>query len=222
MTELAAVATVRQMVNPGGCAWHAEQTHESLLPYLVEETAEFVETVESDRPAAERVEELADLLYQVLFHCAIAERDGEGYDFAAVAERLDTKLRARHPHVFGDRGYMTSAELEAEWENLKAAASGQKPGSRGVFEGIPTAMPTLARASKMVDRVRSAKLLTQLPASDTSKRVVDLVAKTEGGVGEVLLETVMVARAAGVDPDRELRQQLRQLESSAAKTNMAK
>ncbi|MFT4231652.1 MAG: MazG nucleotide pyrophosphohydrolase domain-containing protein [Leucobacter sp.] len=160
--------TVRTMVSPGGCAWHAAQTHESLTRYLVEETAEFIDAVERGLPADEVRSELGDVLYQVLFHAAIAERDGEGYDLAAVAGALDEKLVARHPHVFGDRGYMSVEELNAEWERLKEDAVGEDRGSRGPLDGIPAGMPTLARAAKVVDRLRRAGLL-EAGASYTSE-----------------------------------------------------
>ncbi len=87
----AASATVRRMANPGGCAWHEVQTHESLIPFLIEETAEFIDAIERGLPASEVAEELGDVLYQVLFHAAIAERDGEGYDLDAVAKSGSTK-----------------------------------------------------------------------------------------------------------------------------------
>lgn len=161
--------TVRKMVLPGGCAWHAEQTHASLLPFLTEEAAEFTDAVDRQLPAAAQAEELGDVLYQVLVHAAVAERDGEGYGLADVAARQDAKLRARHPHVFGELGHMSAAELEREWEHLKEAAAGEQRGSRGVFEGIPTAMPTLAKAQKMLSRlsragIDPAALLSHTPA----------------------------------------------------------
>ena len=138
------------MAKPGGCAWHEVQTHESLIPFLIEETAEFIDAIERGLPASEVAEELGDVLYQVLFHAAIAERDGEGYDLNSVASRLSAKLQARHPHVFGDRGYMTVDELNAEWERLKEDAAGERRGSRGALDGIPAGMPTLARSAKAV------------------------------------------------------------------------
>src|SRR5690606_36234800 len=106
-------ATVRRLVAADGCAWHQAQTHESLTPYLVEEVAELIEAIEHGHTSNDVRGELGDVLYQVLFHAAIAERDGEGYDFDRVAETLDEKLIARHPHVFGDRGYMSVEELNA-------------------------------------------------------------------------------------------------------------
>lgn len=163
---LTAYDTVRRMVASEGCAWHAVQTHESLVPYLIEETAEFIDAVESGAPAAEIAGELGDVLYQVLFHAAIAQRDAEGYDLELIDEMLTAKLIARHPHVFGDRGYMSVEELNAEWERLKEAAVGAARGSRGVLEGIPASMPTLARAAKVVERLKRAGLVqpTELAA----------------------------------------------------------
>lgn len=201
--------TVRRMAAPGGCAWHEVQTHESLIPFLIEETAEFVDAVERGLPAEEVAGELGDVLYQVLFHAAIAERDGEGYDLNSVGARLSEKLQARHPHVFGHRGYMTVDELNSEWERLKEDAAGERRGSRGALDGIPAGMPTLARSAKVVERLKRAKLLevdaplaleqgadsSQASASSTS----------EEAIGGEILALVIKANAAGVDPDRALR-----------------
>ena len=201
--------TVRRMAAPGGCAWHEVQTHESLIPFLIEETAEFVDAVERGLPAEEVAGELGDVLYQVLFHAAIAERDGEGYDLNSVGARLSEKLQARHPHVFGDRGYMTVDELNSEWERLKEDAAGERRGSRGALDGIPAGMPTLARSAKVVERLKRAKLLevdaplaleqgadsSQASASSTS----------EEAIGGEILALVIKANAVGVDPDRALR-----------------
>ena len=157
---LAAVReTVRRLAAPDGCAWHGVQTHESLTPFLVEEAAEFIDAIERGLPAEEVAGELGDVLYQVLFHAAIAERDGEGYDLDAIAEALNEKLIARHPHVFGDRGYMSVEELHAEWERLKEDAAGERRGSRSALAGIPAGMPTLARAAKVIERLKRAGFL---------------------------------------------------------------
>lgn len=225
--------TVHRLANPGGCAWHEAQTHESLIPFLIEETAEFVEAVERGLPAAEVAGELGDVLYQVLFHAAIAERDGEGWELDAVAEMLDEKLVARHPHVFGDRGYMSVGELHAEWERLKEDAAGQRRGSRGALVGIPAGMPTLARAGKVVERLKRAGLIDRagngthsvsshgapLPQpwrspesgrdanapvpADPAEGQVPNVEESE--IGDALLALVIRANAAGVDADRALR-----------------
>lgn len=196
--------TVRTMVATGGCEWHADQTHGSLTKYLVEETAEFIDAVERELPADEVSGELGDVLYQVIFHAVLAERDGEGYDLSSVAERLDAKLRARHPHVFGDRGHMSVVELEAEWERLKEDAAGEDRGSRGALDGIPAGMPALARATKVVERLKRSGILD--PAPDTAD---------ETEIGDALLALVVRANGAGVDPDRALRLAVRRLSEQA-------
>ncbi|UBH06834.1 nucleoside triphosphate pyrophosphohydrolase [Leucobacter sp. Psy1] len=205
------VETVRRLVWPGGCAWHEAQTHESLTPYLVEESAEFIDAVERQQPAGEVRGELGDVLYQVLFHAAIAERDDEGYDLQSVADALDEKLRARHPHVFGDRGHMTVEELNAEWQQLKEDAAGESRGSRGALDGIPAGMPTLARAAKVVERLKRARLINPDEAVGVDRDPLsaalgpDAERIAEVGIGDALLNLVTRANAAGVDPDRALR-----------------
>jgi uncharacterized protein YabN with tetrapyrrole methylase and pyrophosphatase domain len=196
----AARATLQHMVWPGGCAWHEVQTHESLIPFLIEETAEFIDAVEQGLPAEDVAEELGDVLYQVLFHAALGERDGEGYDLDSVAARLNEKLIARHPHVFGDRGYMTVDELHAEWERLKEDAAGERRGSRSALEGIPAGMPTLARSAKVVERLKRAGLLEVSAGPQPGAG-----AGAEDELGEALLALVIEANAAGIDPDRALR-----------------
>lgn len=189
---------VQRMVNPGGCAWHADQTHETLTKFLIEETHEFIDTVEQSAEPSEVSEELGDVLYQVLFHAAIAERDGEGYTLDTMAHRLAEKLVARHPHVFGDRGYLSVEELHAEWEQLKEDAEGQARGTREPLEGIPAGMPTLARAAKVVERLKRAGLLDPT-------LVCDGETTSEAELGDALLGLVIRANASGVDPDRALR-----------------
>lgn len=201
-------ATVQRMANPEGCAWHEVQTHEALIPFLIEETAEFIDAVERGLPASEVAEELGDVLYQVLFHAAIAERDAEGYSLESVAGRLDEKLRARHPHVFGDRGYLSVEELNAEWERLKEDAAGERRGSRSALEGIPAGMPTLARSAKVVERLKRAGLLepsahTSVDASLSPGQSQE--SSNEVSIGREILALVIKANAAAIDPDRALR-----------------
>lgn len=184
---------VTRMVTPEGCAWHEAQTHASLTRYLIEETYEFVEAVEQGSPE-DMAEELGDVLYQVLFHAAIGARDGEGFDLDSVGEALADKLVARHPHVFGDRGYMSEAELNAEWEHLKEAAQGDARGTRHPLEGIPERMETLARAAKVVERLKRAGRV--VPQGDPL---------TEDDLGEALMQLIERANANGLDPDRALR-----------------
>lgn len=199
------------MLAADGCAWHRTQTHESLAPYLIEETSEFIDAIERELPAAEVRGELGDVLYQVLFHAAIAERDGEGYDLESVAETLNAKLIARHPHVFGDRGQMTVEELNNEWERLKEDAAGEARGSRAPLDGIAAGMPTLARAAKVVERLKRARLVDPSAAERSAEDPLSAAigpreaAMAEVGIGDAMLALVIRANAAGVDPDRALR-----------------
>lgn len=196
MSVTEAYKVVMRMVKPDGCAWHEAQTHESLTRYLIEETYELIEAIDNHAPAAEMISELADVLYQVLFHAAIAERDAEGYDLDTVADALSKKLIARHPHVFGGRGHMTLEELEAEWEHLKEEATGSERGSRHPLQGIPAGLPALARATKTVDRLARAKKLNLT----AGKAPVN-----EAQIGQGLLAIVKDAVANGIDPDIALR-----------------
>lgn len=203
-------AVVRVMLSADGCAWHAAQTHETLTKYLIEEAYETADAIDTGS-ATHTAEELGDVLYQVLFHSEIAVRDNEGYSLDTIAETLADKLVARHPHVFADRGYMSEAELNAEWEHLKEAAQGDPRGSRHPLEGIPRSMASLPRAAKVIERLRRAG-------------VVDLGAGSAGGaagaggsvsagtrldetqLGDELLGLVREAARQGIDADRALRQ----------------
>jgi XTP/dITP diphosphohydrolase len=114
------VATMDRLRSPGGCPWDAEQTHESLAPYLVEEAHEVLDAIAGgDR--GHLAEELGDILLQVVFHARVAEEAGESaFDIDTVAGLLVDKLVRRHPHVFADGDASTPAEVEAAWESIKA------------------------------------------------------------------------------------------------------
>src|SRR5690606_29918992 len=114
------IAVMARLRGPGGCPWDAEQTHESLVQYLGEETFELVEAIESGS-REELVEELGDVLYQVLFHSDIAaSADAEPFTIEDVAERSMQKMVARHPHVFGDVAAETAADVVVVWDEMKA------------------------------------------------------------------------------------------------------
>ena len=175
-----------QLRSPGGCPWDAEQTHRSLARYLLEETYEVLEAIETDDPALLR-EELGDLLLQVLFHARLAEEDAEPYSIEDVAGDLADKLIRRHPHVFADGERTDAASLNETWEKQKIAEKGRT----SAVDGVPIAQPALALASKLVSRARRAEL--------------ELVASREDEIGFRLFELVEEAVAAGVDPETALR-----------------
>ncbi|MGE9808182.1 MazG family protein [Janibacter sp. G1551] len=157
---LDAVAVMDRLRSPGGCPWDAEQTHESLVKYLLEEAHEAAEAIESgDR--AHMAEELGDVLLQVLFQSRVAQDDAQApFGIDDVAGALVAKLVRRHPHVFADGDASDPAEVEREWERIKAqekaakaARSGAVPSGPALLEGIPRSLPTLLVAEKVLARL---------------------------------------------------------------------
>ena len=149
------IAVLEKLRAPGGCAWDAEQTHESLVKYLVEESYELVDAIErGDRD--EMIEELGDVLYQVVFHADIAAHTpGEEFTLEDVAANMTAKMIGRHPHVFGDSAQkdalniQSGADVSGMWDELKKA---DKSHRTSVLDGIPQSMPALALADKVLGR----------------------------------------------------------------------
>jgi XTP/dITP diphosphohydrolase len=182
------VAVMHRLRSPGGCPWDAEQTHESLVTYLVEETYETVDAIETGDRSHLR-EELGDLLLQVVFHSRIAqEHPDDPWSVDDVAGDIVAKLVRRHPHVFGDAEAPTAEHVEARWELLKAAEKGR--GS--AVEGVPMGLPALVLAAKLMSRAERAGVPVAADPEDASW-------------GGRLLALVAEARAAGADPESELR-----------------
>jgi XTP/dITP diphosphohydrolase len=185
------VAVMDRLRSPGGCPWDAEQTHASLASYLVEETYETLEAIDTgDRDHLR--EELGDLLLQVVFHARIAgEHESEPWSVDDVAADIADKLVRRHPHVFGTATAETAADVEAGWERAKAAEKGRS----SAVDGVPMAMPALSLAAKMVHRAEKNGVA---------------VAPVDGdGLGDRLMGLAVEARAAGLDPEAELRAAVR-------------
>ena len=199
------IAVLEKLRAPGGCVWDREQTHASLVQYLVEETFELVEVIETraieagDGPGRrdELIEELGDVLYQVIFHADIAAEAGE-FTLEDVARHMREKMVARHPHVFGDVSVETSADVVATWESVKAV---EKAHRTSVLEGIPQGMPSLALADKTLGRAAKVGVV----------REAAVIPGTEAELGDQLLAMVAAARAAGLDAERALRGALRTL-----------
>ena len=139
---------------PGGCPWDREQTHESLKRTLLEESYEVLEAIDQKDPNG-LSEELGDLLLQVAFHAVIARESGE-FSITDVITHINQKLIRRHPHVFGDGTASDADEVEANWEQLKAAERAQDGGQKSPVEGIPGELPALTYAQLMQDRVGRA------------------------------------------------------------------
>jgi XTP/dITP diphosphohydrolase len=188
------VAVMDRLRSPGGCPWDAEQTHASLVQYLVEETYETIEAIDADDRDA-MVEELGDLLLQVVFHARIGQEAEDPFDIDDVAGGIAEKLVARHPHVFGDESAQTAGDVEAAWFERKR----REKGRTSVTDGVPMAMPALPLIEKLLHRAEKGGV--SVPAADP--RLAALL--DEMDVGEAILELVAVARLRGIDVDASTR-----------------
>ena len=198
------VAVMDRLRSPGGCPWDAEQTHESLSKYLIEEAHEAAEAIESgDRDHLR--EELGDVLLQVAFQARVAQDHPQApFDIDDVAGVLVEKLVRRHPHVFADGDATTPAEVERAWEAIKAQEraakaehSGGEAGHESLLHGIPRSLPTLLAAEKVLSRwERGGGDLGTVGAASSA---------AEPGLGQAMLALVARARAEGQSADALLR-----------------
>ncbi|MGN6200727.1 MazG family protein [Humibacter sp.] len=186
------------------CVWSQTMTHETLVPYLIEETYELVDAIEAGT-TEEIIEELGDVLWQVAFHSEIASRTaGERFDIQDVAAHVTEKMVRRHPHVFGDEVAETPEEVLRLWTAAKAAEKRQRD---SVLDGIPQGMPALALADKVIGRAARVGVEVDATAGDVISGVVD-----ESELGVLLLGIVAAARDRGFDAERALRTAIRSLQ----------
>ncbi|SFW64653.1 MazG family protein [Amycolatopsis australiensis] len=184
-----AAEVMDRLRSPGGCPWDAAQTHDSLRQYLVEETYELLDAIESGDREALR-EELGDVLLQVLFHARVAAEDpGDPFDIDDVAAALVAKLVGRHPHVFADGDRVHTVEHQnVRWEELKQ----QEKRRQSIVDGVALGQPAVALAGKLGQRSGRAGIpLDLFPA--------------ESGAAAQLFRIAATARRAGIDPEGELR-----------------
>lgn len=209
MTNLdALIETAHRLRAPGGCPWDAEQTHDSLVKYLLEETYELIDALESGN-RDEILEELGDVLYQVVFHSDLAASGslGEPFDIQDVANKMREKMISRHPHVFGNEEQLaefaarTGDEVMLNWDTHKKR---EKPERESVLDGIAGAMPALALADKVLGKAEKIGLLEAGAPGP-------LAVETEEQLGGLLLAIVTSARANGLDSERALRFAVRDL-----------
>jgi XTP/dITP diphosphohydrolase len=188
--------------SPGGCPWDAEQDHSSLLKYLLEESYEFIESVENNDRAAMQ-EELGDLLLQVYFHSRMAEEDAkQPFNIEDVAKSVADKLIRRHPHVFAGEIVDSSADVLENWEKQKASEKGRT----SAIDGVPLAQPALPLATKVLYRLK--KLNYDLAVSEPLKLKDDV---DQDQFGQILLGLITQAVDKGLDPEAALRQATKEL-----------
>lgn len=201
---IAVVAALREH-----CPWMGALTHESLVEYLLEEAFEVAETIETGAAEVELQGELGDVLLQVVLHARLAQ-ERDVFNFDDVVRSITGKMIRRNPHVFRPDGTLqdtfpaTVAEIVQKWDAVKRS---EKPAGSGVFEGIPLALPALARAQKTLDRAERAgltvgaeplELRSLLPQPGSGEY-------SEKELGELLFGLVAGARAHGLDAERALR-----------------
>jgi tetrapyrrole methylase family protein / MazG family protein len=177
------------------CPWDREQTHQSLTRHLLEETYEVLEALERLDPETgagyhDLEEELGDLLFQICFHATLAGENG-AFTLADVARTVHDKLVVRHPHVFGDARAESADAVMSTWEQRKKDEKGRE----SVFEGIPSSLPSLLYAHKVVRKAESVGA----PVPDQA------AVEDADAIGDALLALVVAARALDVDPEAALR-----------------
>jgi len=193
---------------PGGCPWDQEQTHDSLRPFLLEETYEVLEALDDGDLGSLR-EELGDLLLQILLHTQIAIEQGE-FKMADVVSGAVAKLKRRHPHVFGDVQVANVQEVLGNWERIKAGEADHQP-SGGMLAGVPKSMPALARTQALQHRAARVGFdWTQFDgAREEWKNLRDAPATGDDQgieLGDVLFSLVNVARGLDIDAEVALRE----------------
>lgn len=182
--------------SPGGCPWDAEQTHQSLLKYLLEESYEFIESVENN-DRQDMQEELGDLLLQVYFHSRMAEEDtNQPFNIEDVAKSVADKLIRRHPHVFAGTKVDNSQDVLENWEKQKALEKGRS----SIIDGVPLAQPALPLAAKVIYRINKLKYAHPIPQP---LKLSDQTNQDE--FGEILLGLIAQAVEKGLDPEAALR-----------------
>ncbi len=209
------VAVMDRLYSPGGCPWDREQTHESLVRYLLEEAHELADAIETGDRAGMR-EELGDLLLQVLFHARIASEEPDPFTVDDVAADLAAKLVRRHPHVFADTFADTEVtDLHQQWDAIKKAEKQRT----SVLEGISHTQGALARAQKVLSRAGRGGLgdavgaALAAPSGGAATGAGGEGTTADERLGRELLALVARAEADGLDAEAALRVELRRVEA---------
>ena len=202
---------MRRLRSPGGCPWDAEQSHESLKRYLIEETYEVIEAIDNNDPQHLK-EELGDLLLQPVFHAVIAEEAGT-FTMDEVLAAISDKLVRRHPHVFGEETVNSAEEQVENWERIKKAEKGKE--RQSALAGVPPHMPALMKAEKITEKAARvgfdwehvdqvfAKVLEELHELEETMVEGDQT-RIEAELGDLLFAIVNLGRFLSVNPEQAL------------------
>ena len=192
------VEVMNTLRSPGGCPWDAEQTHESLLKYLLEESYEFVDAVQADNRTDMR-EELGDVLLQVYFHARMAqEHPTDPFSIEDVAQGIADKLIRRHPHVFAGVEVRDSQEVLENWEEIKK----KEKGRTSPLDGVAMSQPALPLLEKLLYRAEKYNVEVKTPDSVSIAGPAD-----ESAVGQALVAVIAWAHANGIDAEAALRKE---------------
>lgn len=215
-----AMRIMHRLRSPGGCPWDAEQTHDTLKRYLIEECYEVIEAIDTCDDGHLK-EELGDLLLQPLFHAAIAEERG-AFTIDDILETLSAKLVRRHPHVFGDQEIKTSDEQVANWEKIKKEEHGVE--RKSAISGVPPHLPSLMKAQKITEKAARvgfdwehtdqvyAKVLEELHELEETMTAGDQE-RVEAELGDLLFAIVNLGRFLAVNPEEALRKTINRFET---------
>ena len=195
------VEVMDRLRSPGGCPWDAEQTHESLVKYLLEESYEFIDSVDAKDREGMR-EELGDVLLQVYFHSRIAQdHPTDPFSIEDVARSIADKLIRRHPHVFEGLQVSGTEEIIDNWEEIKA----KEKGRTSALDGVALAQPALPLVEKLLYRAEKYKVNVELTKYQSDKPA------TQESVGEALASIIAWPRDNEIDPENALRLYGRQI-----------
>ena len=200
--------TVARLRSPGGCPWDREQTHQSLRASLLEEAYEVVTALDAGDAGSLR-EELGDLLLQIVLHSQIATEETE-FTMASIIDGIDSKLKRRHPHVWGEGQVDGVGEVLQRWEELKREERGE---DHALLDGVPVALPALQQADTYsrraarvgFDWIRPDDVAEKVREEITEVKAADTPAETEAEIGDLLFAVVNWARWQGVDAETALR-----------------
>jgi ATP diphosphatase len=217
---IAIMAALRTPVT--GCPWDLEQNFETIAPYTIEEAYEVADAI-SRGDLHDVKDELGDLLLQVVFHARMAEEQG-AFAFPDVVQAVTEKLIRRHPHVFGDKHGMGTAEVNIQWDQIKseekaareAAGQAPAPGRQGALAGVSSGLPSLARALKLQQKAGKVGFDWNDPEAVLAKireETDEIGAELDAGdkdkvaaeIGDLMFAVVNLARHLDVDPETALR-----------------
>jgi MazG family protein len=213
------VQLMKTLRAPGGCAWDAKQTHESLIPYLIEECYEVVDAIEEGQPEQLK-EELGDLLVQFVFHGIVAE-EKQSFEIDDAITAVVEKLIRRHPHVFGDlEKIATAGEVRQQWEKQKLSEKQSDGKQKRLLDGAPKSMPGLTQAFRLGEKAAGVGFDWPDAVSVTGKvqeELAELKAAIESGdtenqteeIGDLLFVVCSLSRKLGINPEQALKGSLR-------------